>query len=230
MQTLYDRIICQLDTLVPFLALAREEGFELIRRECEVWFRPEQLETIPDTYQEYRCQVAHAGFLLGYSYVEAFLNDLMRAILKRRPAMLPQNRELKFVEVIEQGSYDAVLDYMIDKEIFLLFHEPAEKIAAYFTDRLQLPWPEYDGQPAMVVASRIRNCIIHNGARADSKLAKVSSWAVGSVIELAPDDVHLFGVDARDFAAQTWRAAVEKHLRDDGNDPDQTRQLASTSG
>jgi hypothetical protein len=33
METLYDRIMLQLDTLVPFLALAGEEAFDLVRRE-----------------------------------------------------------------------------------------------------------------------------------------------------------------------------------------------------
>ena len=63
----------------------------MIRRECVAWFRPEQLQALPDTYREYRCQIAHAGFLLGYSYIEAYLGDVMRAILHCRPAMLPQN-------------------------------------------------------------------------------------------------------------------------------------------
>jgi hypothetical protein len=62
--TLHDHVICKFDAFVSFLALAREEGFELIRRECEVWFRPEQLQAIPDTYQEYRCQVAHAAYMI----------------------------------------------------------------------------------------------------------------------------------------------------------------------
>jgi hypothetical protein len=213
METLYQRVIRQFDTLVPFLALAREEGFELIRRDCEAWFRPEQLEAVPDTYREYRCQIAHAAFLLGYSYVEAYLADVVRSILHRRPSMLPNNRQLSFRDIIERGSYDAVLDHMIEKEILTVFYNSAEEIAKYFTDRLQLPWPAYDGQPALVVASRLRNCIIHNGARADDRLAEVSDWVAAEPIELVPDEVHLFGVDARDFANQVWRAAAEKHLR-----------------
>jgi hypothetical protein len=214
MENLYQRVARQFDSLVPFLALAREEGFELIRRDCEVWFRPEQLQTLPDTYREYRCQIAHAAFLLGYSYIEAYLCDVMRAILRRRPAMLPHDRKLTFRDVIERKSYDGLINHMIEKEVLAVFYDSAEGIAKYYTTRLHLPWPSYDQHPAMVVASRLRNCLIHNGAYADARLAEVSEWAVGSAIELAPDDVHLHGEDARDFADQVWRAAVARHLRD----------------
>jgi hypothetical protein len=75
MENLYQRLIRQLDSLVPFLALARQEGFDLIRQDCEAWFRPEQLQALSDTYREYRCQISHAAFLLGYSYIEAYLSS-----------------------------------------------------------------------------------------------------------------------------------------------------------
>lgn len=214
MANLYQRLIHQLDSLVPFLALAREEGFELIRLDCEEWFRPEQLQALPDTYREYRCQIAHAAFLLGYSYIEAYLGDVMRAILHRRPAMLPQNRELTFRDVIERKSYEEILTHMIEKEVLAVFFDSAEGIAKYFTTRLHLPWPDYNDQPALVLASRLRNCLIHNGAIADARLAEVSGWAAGTPIELTPEDVHFHGIDARDFADKVWRDAVAKHLKD----------------
>ena len=47
METLYERIIRQLDTLVPFLALARQEAFDMISRERIEWFTLEQREAIP---------------------------------------------------------------------------------------------------------------------------------------------------------------------------------------
>src|SRR5262249_52276917 len=105
------------------------------------------------------------------------------------------------------GKAESVLNHMIEMEVLRVFYNSAEQIGKYFTERLQLPWPEYDGHLAMVVPSRIRNCFIHNGCRADARLAEVSDWAAGTQIELALDDVHLFGVDARDFAGQLWRAA-----------------------
>ena len=122
---------------------------------------------------------------------------------------------MKYSDVFKHGSYDALVEHMIDKEVFLLFHGTAEEIAEYFTTRLHLPWPEYDAHPALVVASRLRNCIIHNGAHVDEKLAGVTGWAAGTRIELSPEDVHMFGLDARDFAGQVWRAAVARHLGDE---------------
>jgi hypothetical protein len=89
METLYDRIIRQLNTLVSFLALSHEEVFDLIRDDREESsFTSEEKAAIPHSYQDYRCQVAHSAFLLGHSYFEAFLSDLAREILRRRPRML----------------------------------------------------------------------------------------------------------------------------------------------
>lgn len=218
MPTLYDRIIRQLDTLISFLALAREDAFGLIRSDQGSELTTEQLDSLPHSYQEFRCQVSHSAFLLGYSYFEAFLSDLVREILLRRPNILPQERELKYRDVLDRKDYDSILKYMIDKEILAIFYGSAEKIGKYFEDRLNLPWPEYDGQPAVVRASLVRNCIIHNGARVDSRLSEISDWDEGDQIELSPGDVHSFGLQARDFARQLWTAAVANHFRQSNED------------
>lgn len=213
MKTLYDRIMRQLDTLVPFLALAGEEAFDLIRREQGEWFTPEQQDALPHTLREYRCQVAHSAFLLGYSYFEAFLADLVRAILLHRPAMLPQTRELKYSEILECGGYDAVIGHMVDKEVLAVFYGSMTDTAGYFVKRLHLPWSESGGCFALVQASLVRNCLLHNGGRADVRLAQVSSWEAGDRIELSPGDVHEYGIEARDLGDRLWPAAQAKHLR-----------------
>ncbi len=173
---------------------------------------PEQQNALPHTLGEYRCQVAHSVFLFGYSYFEAFLADLMRAILHRRPAILPQACELKYSEILECGGYDAVIDRMVEKEVLAVFHGSMTDTAAYLAKRLQVPWPEDGGRPALVQASLVRNCLLHNGGRVEARLTQVSTWQAGDRIELSPSDVHEYGIEARDVAERLWHAAQAKHL------------------
>jgi len=81
METLYDRLIQQLDTLVPFLALSHKQVFDLIHRDNEEWFPEKQKSTLPDTLLSYQTQIAHSAFLLGYSYFEAFIRTGGGALL-----------------------------------------------------------------------------------------------------------------------------------------------------
>ena len=73
---LLDRLISQLDTLISFLALSRKEVFNTIQSHHDQWFSADENDAVPDTYAVYQTQVTHGAFLLGYSYMEAFLGDL----------------------------------------------------------------------------------------------------------------------------------------------------------
>ena len=49
----------------------------------------------------YKVQIIRSAFLLGYSYFEAFLADLIREIYCVRRTILPQEKALKFSEVLQ---------------------------------------------------------------------------------------------------------------------------------
>ncbi len=213
MGTLYDRIIAQLDTLVPFLALAREEVFDLIHDEHRQWFPAGQRGALPKTFLSYRTQVAHSAFLLGYSYFEAFLSDLAREVFRRRPMMLPQSKELKYSDVLNRKDYGQVLEYMVEREVVAIFYNSMEKIAEYFEDRLSLHWPRKGNKLFVVEASLVRNCIVHNGARIDRRLAEFSGRKEGAMISLDSSEVHSYGIEARDFAYKIYEQASKKHFR-----------------
>ncbi|HUT09588.1 MAG TPA: hypothetical protein VMY42_03760 [Thermoguttaceae bacterium] len=217
METLYERIIRQLDTLVPFLGLAHEEVFDLIRQEHEHWFSTEQEKALPSTFDSYRNQVSQSAFLLGYSYFEAFLADLVREIYRHRPQMLPHEKQIKYSDVLRQHDLEGLIGQMIEREVIAIFYESAEGIAKYFEQRLQIQWPERDGKHMLERVSLVRNCIIHNAARVDRRLAAASDWGEGDIITLAPSDVHEYGIEARDFARDVYAQAESKHPANTGN-------------
>ena len=97
---LRERLISQLDTLVPFLAVAHEEVFEVLSRDYGHWYSDERLATRPESYQDYCQQVAQSAFLFGYSYVEAFITDIIPEIYRLRRDLLPPDKSLRYGEVV----------------------------------------------------------------------------------------------------------------------------------
>ena len=210
MNNLHDRFIKQLDSLIPFIGISREDVFNLIQKKKLVWF-PESSQAIPDKYESYRKQINHSAFVLGYSYFEAFLSDLIKGIYLKRASMLPKEKSLKFIEIINAGNYETILEILIKKEIYELFYKNIEEIIKYHEDKLNLIWSK-EGKENLVKASYLRNCIIHNMGIADDKLSKFSEYIENEPFELSSDDVHSFGILGRKEARNLWEQAKEKHL------------------
>lgn len=206
-----ERVIAQFDTLIPFLAISRQDIFDLINRERKVWFSQDQGLALPDSYEIYRTQINHSAFLLGYSYFEAFLADLVREIYLARPTMLPKEKQLKYGEILKTTDYTAILELMIEREIIDLFYKRMDELIEYFKEKLNLEWLD-DYKEETIVNSYLRNCIIHNLSRADYRLSQVSDYQVGDKIELSSSDVHSLGIRARRLVRHLYSQAKKKHF------------------
>ncbi|MBI5870981.1 MAG: hypothetical protein HZB44_08550 [Actinobacteria bacterium] len=206
---LADRLIGQLDALVAFLSLAHEEVFDVVSSEYDSWVPKDQQDTLPGNFGIYRTQISHAALLLGLSYFEAFLSDVVRLVLRSRPEILPTDKKITFGQLLDIDSEHDVLGLLIEREVLDVMFGSFESIASYFKNRLNLEWPVSSG---LREANLIRNCIIHNMARADTRLvAAASVWTVGQEIALIPSDVHNIGIDVRRFAQDVW-SQVERQL------------------
>lgn len=211
MDNLLDRVIAQFDTLIPLLAISHEDVFNLINRERNIWVAQDQRLALPSSYHIYRTQITHSAFLLGYSYFEAFLVDLVRQVYLSRPKMLPKEKQLKYGEILKTTDYEAILELMIQREIIDLFYKRMDEVIEYFEQKLSLEWPD-DYKAETIVTSYLRNCIIHNLSRADYRLSQVSEYKVGDKIELSSSDVHSFGLRARELVGHLYNQASEKHF------------------
>ncbi len=100
---------------------------------------------------------------------------------------------------------------MIQKEAIEAFYRPADQIVEYFERKLQLKWPP-SYKKAFVMASALRNCIVHNLAVADARLARVSRYKVGDHIRLDAYQVNELGLKARDLARTLYAQASRLHL------------------
>jgi hypothetical protein len=210
-EKLLDRLIGQLDTLIPFLAISRPEVFHLLQKEGCVWFDQDQQNSFPRTYQVYQKQVCHSAFLLGFSYFEAFLADLVRQIYLRNPKMLPREKQLKFEEILAAGTYEGTLTAMVEKEVLAVFYKSMGEVSEYFLSKLRLQWPASE-RTSVVVASHLRNCIVHNNGLADLRLANLTDYKEGAEIVLGEADVHQYGISARSLARDLYRQAARRYL------------------
>ncbi len=210
-----EAFISQLDGLVVFLAAAYEEVFRTIQQHESAWFPESQNPTLPDTFDSYRVTISKAAFLLGYAYFETFLADLARDIYQCRPALLPQDKQITFSEVLGSDSKSAIIRLMIEKEVRAVFYGRIEGVQTHYAERFNVDWPD-DDIPGIVVASRMRNCLMHNGCLVDERLAEVCERQLGTMIRLDPSEVHRFGIRARSFARAIWQDVNNIHLQEAG--------------
>lgn len=211
MDNLLDRVIGQFDTLIPFLAISHEDVFNLINKERNIWYHHDQRSVLPSSYAIYQTQITHSSFLLGYSYFEAFLVDLIRQVYVTRPTMLPKEKLLKYGEILKTADYEGILELMIERVIVDLFYKRMDEIIEYFKEKLNLEWLD-DFRTETIIISHLRNCIIHNLSRADLRLSQISEYNVGDEIELSLSDVHSFGLKARELVRHLYNQASEKHF------------------
>jgi len=210
-EDLLGRFIGQLDTLIPFLAISRADVFRLLQTEGHVWSDRDQQDSLPKTYKVYQKQVCHSAFLLGYSYFEAFLADLVRQIYLRNPKMLPREKLLKFDEILAAETYEGTLNTMVEKELLAIFYKSMEDVSEYFASKLRLQWPARE-RTSVVLASHLRNCIVHNNGRADRRLANLTHHKEGFEIALGEADVHHYGISARTLARDLYGQAARRYL------------------
>ncbi len=211
MPKLLERVISQLDTLVPYLSLAHNEVFDLVATKYDDWCQTSEETPFPNTFEAFTTQIAHSAFVLGFSYTDAFLADLIREIYTTHPNMLPQNKKLSFETIVAARDYESVVLRMVDHEVHETMHKGMADIAKYFEDRFSILWPEADLEK-IVTASLVRNCVIHNNAVADHRLSNRPDWNLGDQIALSVSDVHSFGISARSVARHLFVEADARHL------------------
>jgi hypothetical protein len=199
---LHDRLVGQLDSLVPFLALAHNEVFNVLSAEYAVWYTDDRRTTLPDNYRAYQHQVAHAAFLLGYSYVEAFVTDLIWEVYAIRRDLLPAEKSLRFGDVIPLADFENVIRRMIDNTVGDM--NSLEKKLHHLETRLALKVPHAD---QMLEAHVARNALVHNAGRVNRTQSVGIRWQAGDPVLLSVEDVHRFGIMAREYVEQLCKKA-----------------------
>ncbi len=211
MATELDRIINQFDSLIPFIALSRQDIFDLLNRERAVWFS-NNIKALPSVYDLYRKQINHATLILGYSYFEVFLNDLLAEILRHRPAILPKNKQMTYSEVIGKATIASLINEMIKKELTDLLYKSMADIINKLRQKYNFTISQ-DEEDMLCKYSIIRNCIIHNSSRADHRLAEYDGFDLGSEFEISSSEIHETGLMLRSLVRKMYNEAKENHFQ-----------------
>lgn len=212
MKNIYEELVDQLNTLVPFLALAHENIFTVIRDQAGDWFPEELPQHLPDTYELYRGQISQAAFLLGFSYFEAFLSNLVSQIFQKQFNMLPSKRQLNYEDILGCKNYNEIIELMVKRELTDLFYKSTSDQISFLKERLSLAIHNSNDEHEFIKASLVRNCFMHNSSRVDQRLSKHTGEKLNAIIFLDPNAVHQFGIIARRVGKDFYTQAVTKHL------------------
>lgn len=206
---LLNRLIGQFDSLISFMGLSHEEVFQLLQQKQSPWLG-DSADKLPEVYTTYKKQVIHSAFLLGYSYFENFLMDMLKVILRSRPLMLPRDRKISYRQIIDAESKDEIIEYMVNREILDLLYKNMIDIVSELKNRYGFTiTPEQEA--TLCKGSLIRNCIMHNLSRADARLAEYDGFQEGIEFELDSGEVHKFGIILRDLVRSMALEANIKH-------------------
>jgi hypothetical protein len=206
LENLQARVIDQLDTLVPFLALAHEEIFDVLDLKYAEWYKDTKKIDLP-IFQSYSCQVAHAAFLLGYSYVEAFITDLIFEVYNTRRDLIrdtpgAQKKMLLFEEILRLNDFEEVIQGMI--ESILNDMNSLEKKLNHLEKMFNLSIPQIRDLGDAHIA---RHALIHNAAIVNRQPPAGSRWHLQDRIQYSVLDAHMFGITARELIRELCKKA-----------------------
>jgi len=209
MADLSERLISQFDSLVPFLTLSEERVFRLLNEHRAAWFS-ENENALPEVYAIYRKQIVHSAFLLGYSYLESYLGDLIAQFLRGHPEMLPKDRKIDYSEVIDSPDKEYLINRIIQREVQDLFYKSMNKIIEELRRRYNFTITEQQ-ETRLCEASLLRNCIMHNSSYADARLAKYGNYRENEGFELSEQQVHEYGLMVRGLVRRMSEEAERHH-------------------
>jgi hypothetical protein len=200
LDTLIARFGEQIDGLVPFLALGHESIYTALSPEMTPWYEPEE-HSIFDNLELHQAQVAHAAFLLGYSYFEAFVSDLIWLLYRHKPTYLPPEEKLAYEAVLSAESFEEVLERMIDHTTSHM--NSLQKKLEHLEKRFGIG----KSSPSLLQdANVVRNALVHNFGRVNRVPKGHVRWNVGEAIVLDCKESYEFLLSFKGFGATLFES------------------------
>jgi hypothetical protein len=189
----YENLIAELNKIIGLLEVSDASIFEKIKGNDRFGIGMTINNLYNNEYNEYKNHICCSGLLLGFSYFESYLYDLLQLILDKKP---------------ELNNYKITLKYVIENKINL-FNKATEDYLrnvgfTEVTKCLEKELKIFEGNEYNELMSvyNIRNCIMHNGGIADDRLRP--KFQNGEKIVLNSGDVNAFGLKARGIARRIW--------------------------
>jgi hypothetical protein len=148
----------------------------------------------------YQMALVHA-----YTVFENYLSEVIRLRLRKHPALAGLGKQVVLSEIIESSSREELINDVVDREVKRLMYEPLIAILEALRSRLGFRTLTTVFDQQLQLLSLTRNCIIHNAARVDPRLAAVMpSASVDQRIE-----INLASVSIAIRACRKFGAAID---------------------
>jgi hypothetical protein len=131
-------------------------------------------------------------------------------ILRNRPAMLPKSKKADYSEILDSPDKKALIDKLIKRELHELFYKSMEEIIEELRQRYNFTITNEEAR-RLTEASLIRNCIVHNSSRADSRLSSLGNYHKDEEFEVGADEVHSYGIMLRNLVRRMYQEACDNH-------------------
>ena len=190
----------QLDDLSVFQILSQNSVYGYLKNNFRYSISPNSglHLTVQYDFEKYQEFYFKSIFLLGYSYYEAFLYNIAFQCLQSKPELCSGYNPKNFS------------DEKIQKELRKKCWK-FDEMKKYLKDTLKLKFE--DKENLTLVASRIRNCFMHNNGIVDDKLSRSSKKFVkGKKIVLDNSIVNDFGLFVREFSQKMYEDAKSKYM------------------
>jgi hypothetical protein len=199
----YEELINDMNRIIGFLDLSDEAIFESVKRNDRYSLGLTIGSMYDDNYDEYRNHICMSGFLLGFSFIEGYLYDILKLILTKKPEINKHKVTIKYILDNNHNLYEKVADDYIRNIGFTEMLKELNKELRIF---------QQEENNELMVGYNIRNCIMHNSGIADSRLEP--KYKNGARIELNSGDVNSFGLMARSLVRKIWDLYLEWDTQD----------------
>ncbi len=111
------------------------------------------------------------ALIYANSLFENYISSIIRLRFQKHPELMGVNKQVTYGQVIKSNSKQDVIEHLINREVQQLMYEPIgavlERMRAKYGFRDLTT--KYDEE--IIYLSLIRNCVMHNSRKVDSKLA-----------------------------------------------------------
>jgi hypothetical protein len=130
------------------------------------------------------------GITYAYAVFEGYLSDILRGRIREHPRLMGGQRQVTYEQVLDSSSKEALVETMIDREVRDLTYLPIGDVLRKMREKLGFRSLTDIHDKPLAGLSLLRNCLLHNGGRVDSKLAELEPTRKHSdKILLAMEDV-----------------------------------------
>jgi len=162
-----------------------------------------------------RIQLAQE-LVMHYSNFEGILSDNLRTACCVCPDIMKKTKTLQWEEVLSCGSWNRLLDMLVEKFVRDMGWTTLQKRLNIFTDFLNLD-VHFDEEDAGVIkeVELTRNLIVHNGGKVNReylRLKKAKNLKVGDYIPLDNDFLKLASITFQMLASEIYTEISKKYF------------------